>query len=60
MHEVFQGPGREVVHFILVRVALARASLQLKGAGKCRLALHPGGEGERDGGTALLHSHVDS
>lgn len=49
-----------MVHFILVRVALARTSLQLKGPGKCRLALQPGGEGERDGGKALLHSHIDS
>lgn len=47
-----------MVHFILVHVALA--SLQLKGAGKCRLAVQPGGEGERDGSKARLHSHIDS
>lgn len=57
MHEVFQGPGRKGP-FILVHVALA--SLQLKGAGKCRLAVQPGREGERDGSKAWLQSLIDS
>ena len=46
-----------MVPFILVHVALA--SLQLKGAGKCRLAVQPG-EGERDGSKAWLQSLIDS
>lgn len=47
-----------MVPFILVHVALA--SLQLKGAGKCRLAVQPGREGERDGSKAWLQSLIDS
>lgn len=50
---MFQEPGLEAAHAILVHIPLARASLGSQGAGMCSLALHAGGKGKFAGSIEL-------
>lgn len=59
--EIFLGPGLRVGCIILVHAALAGTSPGHKGAGKCRLAVHPGGKvsGWEHSSAAFTHRLVE-